>query len=465
MYKCAFLFFFKHLAFALLCLYIAWTLRANVHKPAIGHLSVDKLKLFTVLSPAFIFFKVNHSDSDSKLLLLAAVLSVAAAISLGVTRFAYGLLLPAMRQDLFWSYTLAGAMNTSNALGYFVGAMAMGGVMAWCGPARAVLWGAWLAAILMVIPGFFVDPWVLMGQRLLAGVLSAVVFVSGGVLAARIGSRQPARAALILGLYYGGTGAGIVVSAFLVPWILDQVFVTLTPWVYAWWALALVCAVMAACLRWPVAVLMAWDSQSGTPAAPPETVAWWPMRHALLGYALFGLGYIGYMTFAVALLREHGADSQDVSWFYAILGLMVMASSRIWAGLLHRHRGGGALARLNALLGLAVVLPTLTDNFMVFVGSGALFGAVFLSIVASTTAFVRHNFVAAAWSSGIAAFTVVFAIGQVLGPLLVGWVADGPGGLVRGFFCSALALWAGAAVACLQKPLATPPTAALAQVL
>ena len=411
--------------------------------------------------PSYIF-PLNHADSDSKLLLLAAVLSVAAAISLGVTRFAYGLLLPAMREDLFWSYTLAGAMNTSNAVGYFVGAMGMGRVMAWLGPARAVLWGAWLAAILMVIPGFFVDPQVLVVQRLLAGVLSAVVFVSGGILAARIGSRQPARAALILGLYYGGTGAGIMVSALLVPWILDQPFFVFAPWVYAWWVLALVCALMAACLRWPVAVLAAWDSQAGSQVVVPQSVAWWPMRYALLGYALFGLGYIGYMTFAVALLREHGASSQEVSWFYAVLGAMVMASSRIWAKLLHTHRGGGALARLNALLGLAVVLPTLTDNFMVFVGSGALFGAVFLSIVASTTAFVRHNFAAAAWTSGIAAFTVVFAVGQVVGPLAVGWIADGQGGLVRGFFCSALALWAGAAVACLQKPLASAPVPASA---
>ena len=48
---------------------------------------------------------------------LALALAVGAAISLGITRFAYGLLLPAMREDLGWSYTLAGAMNTANAMG------------------------------------------------------------------------------------------------------------------------------------------------------------------------------------------------------------------------------------------------------------------------------------------------------------------------------------------------------------
>lgn len=395
-----------------------------------------------------------HPESESKLLLLAAVLSAAAAISLGVTRFAYGLLLPAMRHDLGWSYTLSGAMNTSNALGYFIGALVMGRVMAYWGPSRALVWGGWMAALLMLVPGFFNDPVVLMLQRLVAGILSAVVFVSGGILAARMGSRQPERAGLILGLYYGGTGVGIVVSAVLVPWVLDSVQLTLVPWVVAWWVLAVVCAGMAAMVRWPVAVLAAWEADSTGGFDSPQKVAWWPMRYALTAYALFGLGYIGYMTFAVALLREHGADSAEVTWFYAVLGAMVMASSRIWARLLNAHRNGGALARLNALLGLAVALPTLSGNFYVFVASGALFGAVFLSIVASTTAFVRLNFPAAAWSSGIGAFTLVFAIGQVLGPLAVGWVADSHGGLVRGFFYSALALWAGAACACLQKPVA-----------
>ena len=48
-------------------------------------------------------------------LALAFALSLGAAVSLGSTRFAYGLLLPPMRADLGWSYTFAGSMNTSNA--------------------------------------------------------------------------------------------------------------------------------------------------------------------------------------------------------------------------------------------------------------------------------------------------------------------------------------------------------------
>ena len=64
---------------------------------------------------------------------------------------------------------------------------------------------------------------------------------------------------------------------------------------------------------------------------------------------------------------------------------------------------------------------------------------------------------AAAWPGGIAAFTIVFAAGQIVGPSVVGWVADGAGGLVRGFVWSAAALALGALLAWRQRPLATAP--------
>ena len=171
---------------------------------------------------------------------------------------------------------------------------------------------------------------------------------------------------------------------------------------------------------------------------------------------MFGVGYIGYMTFVIALLREQGASAAAVTVFYSLLGLAVLASPRIWAGLLDRYRGGQLLALLNALLGLATLLPALTSAWPVILVSGLLFGSVFLSLVASTTALVRHNLPQAAWGAGISAFTIVFAAGQIVGPTIVGWIADGPGGLARGLVFSACALWIGAALAWRQRPLPAP---------
>ena len=75
------------------------------------------------------------------MLRLALALSAGAALSLGITRFAYGLLLPTMRADLSWSYTLAGAMNTVNALGYLLGALLMPRLMQIYGPPACCGWG------------------------------------------------------------------------------------------------------------------------------------------------------------------------------------------------------------------------------------------------------------------------------------------------------------------------------------
>ena len=384
---------------------------------------------------------------------LALALSVGAAISLGVTRFAYGLLLPPMRDDLGWTYTLAGGMNTANAVGYLIGALATPRLLRRVGPSVLLWSGALLAALFMGLSGFFTDADVLLVQRLLAGVASAVVFVAGGLMAARLGTRSPAQAGLLLGLYYGGTGLGIAVSALLVPWVLELAHTQLHSWRFAWWVLAGVCIAGTLVLRWPARVISSWEVAA--PAQSQEQVAfsWKPFGFALSGYGMFGVGYIGYMTFVVALLRNQGASPTAVMVFYALLGLAVMASSRIWAGLLDRHRGGGAMALLNALLGVAIVLPALTQNLGLLLLSGALFGGVFLSIVASTTALVRHNLPQSAWAQGISAFTIVFAAGQIVGPTMVGWIADGAGGLERGLLISALALWLGSALAWRQKPL------------
>ncbi|AFU43815.1 transporter [Acidovorax sp. KKS102] len=398
------------------------------------------------------------SISPLRSLWLAVALSMGAAISLGITRFAYALLLPPMREDLGWSYTLAGGMNTANALGYLLGALVTPWLLRRAAPGAVLVVGAVMATVFMGLSGFFTQATPLLAQRLLAGGASALVFIAGGLLAARLGAQVPGRSGLLLGLYYGGTGWGISLSALLVPAVLG---VAPAPhgWTWAWWALALACVAATLALLWPARVLsglaapVAAASGTTPSAAAPDRVRWRALAPALLGYGLFGVGYIGYMTFVVALLREQGRGAGEVTLFYALLGLAVVLSSRIWAGLLDRSRGGEALARLNALLGVATILPAITGAWPVVLASGLLFGGVFLSVVASTTALVRHNLPQALWASGISAFTIVFAAGQIVGPTVVGWIADGPGGLARGLVFSACALWVGALVAWRQKPL------------
>ena len=387
---------------------------------------------------------------------------MAAAVSLGITRFAYALLLPPMREDLSWTYTLAGSMNTFNALGYLIGALITPRILNQWGAVRVLMVGALLSSFLMAATGFFSETSILLIQRLLAGIASAAVFVSGGLLAARLGTHLPAQSGLLLGIYYGGTGLGISLSAVLVPAAVDLATQDgqLHAWAWAWWALGLACFAMTVLLfliRRSMLQFMPEVNASTTTDFNAETrvlkMHWPQWAFGLTAYGLFGVGYIGYMTFVVAVLREQGANASQITFFYAMLGLAVLASSRVWANLLNRYRGGQALSILNALLSVATVIPALTSAWPLMMVSGVLFGGVFLSVVASTTAMVKHNLAPSQWAAGISVFTVVFAAGQIVGPTVVGWIADGPGGLQRGLVFSAAALLLGALLAWQQKPI------------
>jgi predicted MFS family arabinose efflux permease len=383
--------------------------------------------------------------------LTAFALSLGAAVSLGLTRFSYALLLPPMRADLGWSYFLSGAMNTGNALGYFLGALATPALMRRYGAQTALVGGAVLASLFMLLSGFVVEAEVLIGQRVLAGIASAFIFIAGGLLAARLGLLHPQRAGLLLGIYYGGTGLGIVASSLLVPLAMSAAAArgATHAWQWAWIALAALCLLATLAMIPPARQVDGAPSQAGGQGGFRLS----PFGFGLAGYLMFGVGYIGYMTFVIALLKEQGMDGATITLFYSMLGLAVMASSRIWAGMLDRFKGGQAMAILNALLGVATLLPALTALPALMFVSGLLFGGIFLSVVASTTALVRHNLPQHAWSAGISAFTTVFALGQIVGPSTIGWIADGPGGLQRGLVFSALALFVGAALASRQRAL------------
>ena len=382
---------------------------------------------------------------------IALALSLAAAVSLGLARFSYALLLPPLRSDLAWSYLTAGAMNTVNAAGYLAGALLMPLFMRRVGARRALLAGGLGAGVLLIAHGMVTGDAALYALRLLTGVTSAATFVAGGLLAARLASQgAPSASGLVLGIYYGGTGVGIVLSALLVPPLSGRA--APHAWQAAWMALGLA-ALIATLLT--AAATRGIDPPAAA-AAPRAPFEWRRFICGLLSYFLFGLGYIGYMTFVVTLLREQHLGDGLITVFYALLGLAVIGSSWWWAGLLQRHRGGGAMRLLNALLAVATVLPVLSAHPVAVFASGLLFGAVFLSVVASTTALVRHNAPAAAWPAGISAFTIVFAAGQIVGPTLVGWVADGAGGLRTGLACSAAVLLLGALLAWGQRPLNPP---------
>ncbi len=386
----------------------------------------------------------------AKLLLIgqALSLSMGAAIALGIARFSYALLLPPMKADLGWTFAEAGALNTSIGVGYLAGALATQSIARRVGETRAFLAGCVLTSLCMAAAGIGCRFEILLVLRAACGFSSAVVFVCGGILASRLASSNATHSGLVLGLFYGGAGLGIALSAGVVPMTLGDGH----GWQMSWLALGIAAAVCTA-VAWPVVSRMpegprvqATDGVAGT---------FPPMRRylaLLAAYGLFGVGYIGYMTFVIALLRSAGVNDSIVTPFFVVLGLATAVSGKLWAAALQRARGGGAFALFCCLLGVATLIPAVTNAPLAVFVSGIVFGATFLSVVASTTAFVRHNLPVARWSAGISAFTVVFAAGQIIGPVWLGAISDGVG-LSRGFVFSAGVLIIASLLALGQKPI------------
>lgn len=357
-------------------------------------------------------------------MILAFMLALGPATALGIARFAYSLLLPAMKADLAWSYTQSGLMNTTNALGYLAGALLAAPLIQRLGPARAFVTSLAATAAVVLATGVSGNFAALLALRLVPGVSGAIAFVAGGVLVARLTHQWPAKAGLLMGVYYGGPGVGIALSGAVIPAMVES-----DPglWPWAWGLLGLISLaffVPAALSGRAVAGLESGGSGAGTANGRVTLVP------AMLAYLLFAMGYICYMTFMFAMLRENAASTFELSGFWVLIGLATVASSRVWAGLLQDSANGRALAILLAVVTVACALPLVApDSMAIAAVSGVLFGVSFFAVVTSTTALVRKGRPESRWASAIALFTVFFGIGQSVGPVLGGYVADAFGGL------------------------------------
>lgn len=385
---------------------------------------------------------------------VALALALGAAVSLGTARFSYALLLPPMRDDLGWSYLLAGSMNTANAAGYLLGAL----TVAWInrmGVLRVFVAASFAIVALLLVSGWVTNTAVIMALRILIGVASAYVFVSGGLLAAQLASSVSTHQGFLLSLYYGGPGLGIAISALAIPFSLSQAEIAGVDhaWQRAWVVLGLISAFATFLMIRPASCI---DMGSGVTSDQGQAKVS-GLAFGLSAYFMFGLGYIGYMTFIIARLYELGFSHSDITRFYVLLGVSVMVAPRVWASALDRFRGGQVLMVLNALLAFATAIPLLLDDLLWIYLSGILFGLGFLSAVASTTQMVRHNLPRSQWAKGIGAFTTIFAVGQIIGPTVVGWIADTGSGLAMGLWFSVFALACGAVLASRQKACELSP--------
>ncbi|KYK46932.1 MFS transporter [Bradyrhizobium liaoningense] len=375
---------------------------------------------------------------------LILTLSLAATVGLGIGRFAYALVLPDMREDLGWSYSAAGFMNTINAVGYLAGALVASRLIQRIGWSAAIRGGtlACVAALATcALSGNFVA---LSLARLVLGLGAAVGFVAGGALAATIAQSQPARANFLLSLFYAGPGIGILASGLIAPFTL-QYFGPGSWWI-VWWALTLLSVAMTIPL-----FLIRIESSVRFSEGSHASFAILPVLIYLASYFLFGAGYIAYMTFMIAYVRDGGGGAAAQAAFWSLIGLSAFVTPWAWRGVLALDRGGLATAIILGTNALGAALPILGHSPAWLAVSAVVFGVAFFAVVGSTTAFVRFNYPSEVWPTAIAAMTISFGVGQTLGPIVVGAITDALGSLSYALNVSAGLLALGAVLSLCQR--------------
>lgn len=363
---------------------------------------------------------------------VALGLALGPAAALGLARFAYGLLLPAMRADLGWSFATAGAMNTANALGYLAGALLAAPAARRFGARRVFLVGMAITVLALLATAGTGNVILLIMLRLVAGVSGAAVFIAGAGLVAQLDTgTRPGRAPLLLGIYFAGGGVGIVLSGLVLPPLLAATSAGVG-WRWGWVLLAGLSAAATA-------VSLPAVHAASEPAADPTGSRGWPVRRLgvlLVAYGLFGAGYIAYITFIVAFLKHGGAGAGEVSVFWVLLGAAAIGGGFGWGPVLSRLRGGRGPATVLAVVTVGALLPLLSASVAAAYASAVLFGAAFLAVVTAVTATARRALPAHQWTPAIATLTVAFALGQCVGPVLAGALADSATGVRAGLAVS-----------------------------
>lgn len=362
---------------------------------------------------------------------------VALAVAMGIGRFIYTPILPGMMEQAGLSASDAGLVASANYLGYLVGAVIA--AYGWAaGRERAVMLASLLASgfltAAMAGPGGLA---VWLAYRFAAGVASAfvMVFVSTIVFSHLSAAGRDD----LQSVHFGGVGVGIAASAATIG--------GLTLGDFAWPAGWLAGAVLSALGFIAVAALVKCGpvAASGTTREPP--IDWSPpLRRLTLAYALFGAGYIVTATFLVAIVRagDAGQSFEAVVWLAA--GLAGIPSVWLWRrvarriGLIGAYSAGCAVEAIGVSASVTMAAPL-----------GPILGAVLLGgtfIAVTALGLQAGRALAGGAPRGVLAMmTAAFGVGQIVGPLIAGYLADQTGSFLVPSLAASLALLASAIMA------------------
>jgi len=272
----------------------------------------------------------------------------ATLLGVGLQRFAYAPLLPAMIHEGWLTPAVGGLLGAANFAGYVIGGVLAPSLARSWGVARSLRWSMLLATVCLALCAWRVAPDLALAWmapwRTLAGVAGGVLLVLAGPAMQSV--VEPHRRGLAGGLMFSGVGVGIVAGAVIVPALLPNgvagiwlglaatgAALTLLSW--RWWPDV---PPPPQAVRMPLRGPALWLVASYTLAAVGATphMAWWP------DYVARGLGL--------------GTNAGANAWL--IYGLAAIAGTTL-CGRMGDRLGAATALRITLSLQIVGLLVTL----------------------------------------------------------------------------------------------------------
>jgi len=382
---------------------------------------------------------------------------------LGFGRFALGMLLPAMGESLQLSYSQMGLISTANFIGYLLAVLVCSHIISRIGSRLLIFLALLLVAVSMLLVSLAESFMAVVFFYTLTGMGSGASNVPMMALVVSwFSTRQRGKAA---GFIVIGSGFAILLAGKLIPYI-NQTSAA-DGWRISWLVLGiivLIISIICFVIIRDTPAELGLQPFSGTgkktagsgdfPGSSPTAVSKKDIYHLGIIYFLFGYTYVIYATFIVtALVQERGFSEAVAGNFWSWVGFLSLFSGPVFGTLSDKLGRKAGLIMVFTIQMFAYLLVALSlPGIFLYLSIGC-YGLVAWSIPSIMAALVG-DYVGPQRTARVFGFiTFIFALGQIAGPAVAGFLAEKSGNFSSSFLMASL--FAGLAVVLagfLKKP-------------
>ena len=293
-------------------------------------------------------------------------------VGMGLGRFSYSPMVPALIQSGALSPPEAGYVGAANLGGYLVGGLAVPWLLRRSDAfaiLRTCLILSFIALCASAVPAGFV--W-LIACRGVLGITVAVMMILA--IATVTANAPPGRLGQAAGIAFTGVGLGIFISAAALPFLLDRGLV------WAWIGAAAIGAVGLVLGLW------GWSARSRafrpvgvgsqTQSIPRPRRMNTDATRLVIAQGLFSVGLVPHSIYWVDyLVRELNWSMAEGSWQWTLFGVGAVVGTVAWGRLADRIGFSHALAAVFASLALGIALPLVAPSLATVIFSSLVVGA------------------------------------------------------------------------------------------